>query len=206
MWFHLLLSLCLSALLLSNAHERQHHEHKGKKHLDSSVKWEYGAENGAAKHGTLRMGDSKEDETLRQQWIDHHNNVQDLSNLLFPNKSIVPIERRMAHHQLQQQQKQQKQTNRKLTIPCVICRDMEYCDALNGYQIQEVYLPYNLNDLGTCRVLDALGENVATEVFGNGRTFRDTKQCKDIVMQVRHSFIIHYSFPCGLQPLSLLLN
>lgn len=68
-------------------------------------------------------------------------------------------------------------------VPCVICRDMSNCPALNGFQIQEVYLPYNLNDLGTCRVLDALGKKVASEVFGNGRTFRDTPQCKDIVMQ-----------------------
>jgi len=74
--------------------------------------------------------------------------------------------------------------DRKLqTVPCVICRDMSNCPALNGFQIQEVYLPYNLNDLGTCRVLDALGKKVQSEVFGNGRTFRDTPQCKDIVMQ-----------------------
>ena len=75
------------------------------------------------------------------------------------------------------------QDRKLITYPCVICRDMKFCPALNGYQIEEVYLPYNLNDLGTCKVLDALGHHVQDEVFGNGRTFRDTPQCKDIVMQ-----------------------
>ena len=65
----------------------------------------------------------------------------------------------------------------------MICRDMAYCSALNGLQIEEVYLPNNLNDLGTCRVLDELGNKVKNEVFGNGRSFRDTTQCNDIVMQ-----------------------
>lgn len=69
------------------------------------------------------------------------------------------------------------------TVPCVICSNMQYCDALNGLQVQEVYLPDNLNELGTCVVLDKLGENVYNEVFGNSKTFRDTPQCRDIVMQ-----------------------
>jgi hypothetical protein len=60
---------------------------------------------------------------------------------------------------------------------------MQSCPALNQYRIEEVYLPNNLEKKGTCHVLDELGERVSQEVFGNGRTFRDTPQCRDIVMQ-----------------------
>lgn len=66
---------------------------------------------------------------------------------------------------------------------CIVCRDMEYCSALNGLLIEEIYLPDNLEDMGTCRVIDELGRQVSIEVFGNGRSFRDTPQCRDIVMQ-----------------------
>ena len=137
----------LCTLLLSSAREHQHHEHTGEHSEKSTVKWESGAESGnVVQQGALRMeGEEMDrDETIRQQWIDHHQNVQDLSTLLFPNKSVVPIERRMAAHQLQKQQKHEKTTGGKrqlvTTIPCVICRDMEYCDALNGYQVSTRYI------------------------------------------------------------------
>ena len=68
-------------------------------------------------------------------------------------------------------------------VPCIICQGLKTCSILNTLQIQEVYYPNNLNLLGTCTVLEDLGNRIAKEVFGNGRTFRDTVQCRSIVMQ-----------------------
>lgn len=68
-------------------------------------------------------------------------------------------------------------------VVCVTCSGMVACPALNQFQIEEVYLPKNLEAKGTCVVLDELGTRVKDEVFGNGRSFRDTPQCRDIVMQ-----------------------
>ena len=113
--------------------------------------------------------------------------VEAMNEILFPNRSdsMFPFKRRRAMHDPSELSDRKLQTDDAYTeeVPCVICRDMEYCDALNGLQIEEVYLPNNLNDLGTCRVLDELGNKVRNEVFGNGRSFRDTTQCNDIVMQ-----------------------
>ena len=79
---------------------------------------------------------------------------------------------------------------------------MRTCSILDQLMIMEVYLPNNPSEKGTCNVIDALGTffiiiiitNIITitivlgarvydEIFGNGKTFRDTTQCKDIVMQ-----------------------
>ena len=122
---------------------------------------------------------------------EHRDHVNALTALLFPHAKVGtnPFERKGAIISNKEMSiidtpyQSGEARNLQQLYPCVICRDMSYCPRLNGFQIQEVYLPYNLNDLGTCKVLDALGEKVATEVFGNGRTFRDTPQCKDIVMQ-----------------------
>ena len=65
---------------------------------------------------------------------------------------------------------------------CVICHGLEYCDVLNGLLIEEVYYPRQ-DELGTCSIIEALGIRMDSEIFGIGRTFRDTPQCRDIVMQ-----------------------
>ena len=114
--------------------------------------------------------------------------VEAMNEILFPNRSssMFPFRRKKAQldsNELQQKRLLQNDDAYTEEVPCVICRDMEYCSALNGLQIEEVYLPNNLNDMGTCRVLDELGSKVKSEVFGNGRSFRDTTQCNDIVMQ-----------------------
>ena len=49
--------------------------------------------------------------------------------------------------------------------------------------MEEVYYPNNLDKKESCRVIEQLGQRVETEIFGTGRTFRDTPQCRDIVMQ-----------------------
>lgn len=66
---------------------------------------------------------------------------------------------------------------------CVICRGLEYCDALNGLLVQEKYYPEQNLELGTCSIIDGLGERMSNEIFGIGRTFRDTTQCRNIVLQ-----------------------
>ncbi len=117
-----------------------------------------------------------------------HEFVQAMNEILFPNSSssMFPFRQQRARpgpSDLSQSRKLEGDDAYTEEVPCVICRDMAYCSALNGLQIEEVYLPNNLNDLGTCRVLDELGNKVKNEVFGNGRSFRDTTQCNDIVMQ-----------------------
>ncbi len=64
------------------------------------------------------------------------------------------------------------------SVPCVICRDLTTCSILNGYQIEEVYYPKNLNYLETCKVIESFGKRIEKLVFGNGKTFRDTAQCR----------------------------
>ena len=66
---------------------------------------------------------------------------------------------------------------------CVICRGLDKCDVLNGLLIQEVYYPEQNAEFGTCKIYESLGVRMDNEIFGNGRTFRDTPQCRDIVMQ-----------------------
>ena len=68
-------------------------------------------------------------------------------------------------------------------VPCIICQNLKVCSALNKLLIEEKYYPNNLNLLGTCWIIEDLAKRVQKEVFGNGRTFRDTPLCRDIVMQ-----------------------
>ncbi|KAJ1432965.1 hypothetical protein B484DRAFT_18384 [Ochromonadaceae sp. CCMP2298] len=67
--------------------------------------------------------------------------------------------------------------------PCVTCSSLTYCKALNEKIIEEKYYPNNLENAETCNVLEAVGKRLSQEIFGNGRTFRDTDQCRAIVMQ-----------------------
>lgn len=66
---------------------------------------------------------------------------------------------------------------------CVICRGLDQCSVLNGLLVQEKYYPEQNLELGTCSIIDGLGQRMANEIFGIGRTFRDTTQCRNIVLQ-----------------------
>ena len=76
---------------------------------------------------------------------------------------------------------------------CTECQGLKYCNVLNNKRIEEEYYPESLVGSGgnsgqnTCLILDKLGERIKEhpnyKIFGNGRTFRDTPVCKDIVMQ-----------------------
>lgn len=68
-------------------------------------------------------------------------------------------------------------------VPCVICRGLQTCTILNGYQVEEVYYPNRLTLLETCKVIDSFGLRISNLIFGPSSTFRDTPQCREIVMQ-----------------------
>jgi hypothetical protein len=112
-----------------------------------------------------------------------------MNELLFPNRSskaspsIQDTSVRGVQRIKQMPGEYEKRNLQESDYQCIVCRDMEYCSALNGLLIEEIYLPDNPEDMGTCRVIDELGRQVSIEVFGNGRSFRDTPQCRDIVMQ-----------------------
>lgn len=69
------------------------------------------------------------------------------------------------------------------TVPCVTCQGLNYCSNLNGYLIEEVYSPNDLIQKDTCSYLDSLGQRLSNEIFGQGRSFRDSAQCRSIVLQ-----------------------
>lgn len=70
-----------------------------------------------------------------------------------------------------------------VTVPCVKCSNLDICNILNGFTVQEVYYPNNLDLRGTCTIIETLGRQMSLSLFGIGRTFRDTPQCREIVMQ-----------------------
>jgi hypothetical protein len=74
------------------------------------------------------------------------------------------------------------------TVPCVVCRNLQYCQALNNLMVQENYYPENLNLLGSCFVLEALGKRMNSEIFGPGKSFRDTSECRGKCLTCRFIF------------------
>ncbi len=71
---------------------------------------------------------------------------------------------------------------------CVKCIGLETCRVLNNKRIEEMYYPIELmgsagSDANTCTILEQLGNRVSGEVFGTGRTFRDTPTCREMVNQ-----------------------
>ena len=63
-------------------------------------------------------------------------------------------------------------------VPCVACTNLQTCSALNGLLIEEKYYPNNPEQRETCSVIEVFGNRISREIFGNGRTFRDTPQCR----------------------------
>ena len=66
---------------------------------------------------------------------------------------------------------------------CPKCSNLTVCRSLNNKMVQEKYDPNHINTKITCSVLEDLGSRLSEEIFGNGKSFRDTPQCRDIVMQ-----------------------
>lgn len=63
-------------------------------------------------------------------------------------------------------------------VPCAVCTGLRQCKVLNGLMMEEVYYPKDPGRRETCNVVEALGRRVSLDIFGNGRTFRDTEQCR----------------------------
>jgi hypothetical protein len=63
-------------------------------------------------------------------------------------------------------------------VPCAVCTGLKLCPVLNGLMVEEVYYPKDPGKKETCNVIEALGKRVSNDIFGNGRTFRDTDQCR----------------------------
>jgi hypothetical protein len=72
----------------------------------------------------------------------------DLNTLLFPNQTNEYNKRI---------RKLQSNNTEDDNFECVECSGLKVCIALNTKSIQEVYLPNNLAEQGTCVVLDSLG-------------------------------------------------
>jgi len=72
---------------------------------------------------------------------------------------------------------------------CPKCNHLKYCSILNNYMVEEVYInrlfatAEEINEKGTCTVIEQLGRRSYGEIFGNGKPFRDEPQCRDMVMQ-----------------------
>ena len=64
------------------------------------------------------------------------------------------------------------------------CTGLDKCHVLNGKYVQETYYPEQTSsNAAKCSIIEGLAERLSTEIFGKGRTFRDTEQCRDLVMQ-----------------------
>jgi hypothetical protein len=97
-----------------------------------------------------------------------------LLDLLFPNRTNAPYNLKR-----ELDSTCYDCTNTQCICPkCVSCTSMSTCTALIGHLVEEVYYPDNLEYKETCTVLDELGDRSKSAIFGSGRTFRDTSQCK----------------------------
>jgi hypothetical protein len=101
-----------------------------------------------------------------------------LKNLLFPNRTQDPKYSR--RQLLPDPNNPPAGVDQAL---CVTCNGLDYCKVLNGLLIQEVYYPQSNSQFGTCFIIDDLGKRLYNEIFGVGTTFRDTPECRTIVMQ-----------------------
>lgn len=123
------------------------------------------------------------------------NRAEEIQKILFPDRAYVEetVEAAADSRRLQSLREEDpyRRTLRlsqpsdydKDTVICSNCQGLARCEVLNGLLVEERYYP-NVNiDLGTCTIIEALGVRMSDEIFGVGKTFRDTQQCREIVMQ-----------------------
>lgn len=124
----------------------------------------------------------------------YNENIDELQNLLFPNQTSSKPSFSLAQHWGQFRRKLGI-TKKPYTssVPCTTCLALSNCPALNGYMVQEVYYPKNTALRETCTVLNELGGRMAATIFGEGRTFRDTSQCRCKNLWILPSFIVLFS-------------
>lgn len=68
--------------------------------------------------------------------------------------------------------------NKKNPVPCAQCTSMTVCKILDNLRVEETYYPKDPGRKETCNVIDAFAKRISKEIFGNGRAFRDTPQCR----------------------------
>lgn len=116
-----------------------------------------------------------------------NSNVDKINALLFPNRSYIE-ETVLRKEEIPDENRR----STRLSIPsdwvegeaiCSNCQGLDKCRVLNGLLVEERYYPVVNIDFGTCTILEALGVRMSEEIFGVGKTFRDTTQCREIVMQ-----------------------
>lgn len=128
---------------------------------------------------------------------DAETKTKEMENILFPSRYYVeetvgtgPARRRL-HPQSLREEDPYRRTLRLETpsdydadeVTCSNCNGLEKCSVLNGLLVEERYYPVVNQEFGTCRIIEALGVRMSEEIFGVGKTFRDTQQCQEIVMQ-----------------------
>lgn len=100
--------------------------------------------------------------------------VHELQELLFPNQTAAIL----AYGSSSLRRLQIVKKPYTGPVECTVCQGLTSCSILNGYYVEEVYYPNNLNYLETCKVIDSLAKRLTPLIFGEGRTFRDTPQCR----------------------------
>lgn len=105
-----------------------------------------------------------------------------LLNTIFPNRSKV---KRSLYGVFVPDSKSNcpNTLNTSIKVPCVQCAGLKHCEVLNLLMIQEEYYPDNKEFLGSCLIIEELAQRMQNEIFGEGKTFRDTSECREIVMQ-----------------------
>jgi hypothetical protein len=98
-----------------------------------------------------------------------------LTSLLFPNQTSSSFSHNFDRFRRKLQIAKTPYTG---SVPCTTCQGLQYCPILNTFMVQEVYFPSNTALRETCTVLDELGKRISSTIFGEGRTFRDTPQCR----------------------------
>ncbi len=104
-----------------------------------------------------------------------------LYSMLFPhqNRSRQLYGEFITHSELNCPNIRQVGSNSTPTVvPCIKCSGLTTCSILNGFTVQEVYYPNNLDLRGTCTIIESLGNQMTSQIFGTGRSFRDTPQCR----------------------------
>lgn len=89
-------------------------------------------------------------------------------------------------------------------VPCAQCTGMSMCPILDNLRVEETYYPKDPGRKETCKVIDSFAKRISREVFGNGRAFRDTPQCRGIeeVCHFSHaidSHVIHLDLTFHLE-------
>lgn len=125
-------------------------------------------------------------EDKKEEALDSLHSLRELKHTIYPH-----LNNHRSHHHHNQSLRRLATSDG--SVACTVCQGLQTCSILNGYLIEEVYYPNNLNYLQTCKVFDELGARLTPLIFGDGKTFRDTTQCRcNIIHILRDSRLYSY--------------